>query len=242
MPQPLPPTLGEIRVEVATRSGLMGVNDTNARHKSLVDSFIRRAHREIFLANPWARLRKTVTFASVDQQTDYDIPDATYVGGIICLEALDTKGVHRPLVYDDSRDLSIYELSNATQPQWWRVIDDVIRVLPKVDAANFPSFYMEYEAAPVNLVNDADRAVTDGEAVIQKATIYLKRHLGTFADLKTEEMEHADYLKHARNFTLPGRMYGTASRDWQGPIYVRLNSYPTGAGTGPYTPTWNPWA
>lgn len=242
MSQPLPPTLSALRRSVAVRCGLAQGTDINARHRELIDEFIRKAQREVFLRASWSRLRRTTVIPLVTGQVDYDIPDATYVGGIIALEVVNLNNTNSPLTYDDSRDLQVYENADPTQPQWWRVVNDNIRILPKPNAADFPSLYMEYELGLVDPVNDQDRIVCDGEAVVQLATLSMKTHMGTFTDLSTDKATFLQYLKDLRSYNNPTRMYGQASRDWHGPIYVRLNSYPTGAGTGPYSPTWAPWA
>ncbi len=242
MSQPLPPTLSAIRRSVAVRCGLAQATDVNARHRELIDEFIRKAQREIFLRASWARLRRTASIPLVTGQVDYDIPDATYVGGIITLEVVNLSNNNTQLTYDDSRDLQAYENAEPTQPQWWRVVNDNLRILPQPNAADFPALYMEYELGLVDPVNDQDRVVCDGEAVVQLAVLSLKAHLGTFGDTSVDKATFLQYLKDMRSYNNPSRMYGQASRDWQGPIYVRLNSYPTGAGTGPYSPTWAPWA
>jgi len=241
MSQPLPPTLSAIRRSVAVRCGLSQATDINSRHRELIDEFIRKAQREIFLRASWARLRQTASIPLITGQVDYDIPDATYVGGIITLEVVNLNNTNQQLTYDDSRDLQAYENDAPTQPQWWRIVNDNIRILPQPDATQFPSLYIEYELGVVDPVNDQDRIVVDGEAVVQLATISMKKQMGTFSDLADDEKTFVRYLVDLRSYNNPTRMYGQASRDWQGPIYVKLNSYPTGAGTGPYSAMWNPW-
>ena len=241
MPQPLPATLSEMRASVMTRSGLSTVNDVNARHRSLIDEFLRKAQRYIYLKATWARMRRAASFASQDEVTDYDIPDDTTVGGIYRLVIVDVDGVEDQLVYDDVADLQALTLSAKGKPQYYRIIDDVIRVLPKVDAAAYPTFRIEYELAPQPLVNDQDRPAVDSEAMVQHATMAMRSHMGIEEDPKMKMLELQEYLELLKQQVNPGRMYSMASRTFQGPAYYEWNGYPTGIGTGPYWSGWSPW-
>ena len=243
MTLPVQPTLAEMKRSVLVRSGLADMADINARYNDLLTELINRAQLKIYLEANWTALRVRTTFASVDDTTDYDIPSATSIGGIIRLAIKDLDDSETDLSYDDTSDIEGYLKTDKTKPTFWRIIDGVIRVLPKVDATAYPTFIMEYMTVPTTLVNDTDRCAIDGEALKQYATILFKRHLGTFKDsLRSDELDLGAYIMLLRGRNAPARMFNLASRQYMGPAYGPGISSVTGYGITPYYwAGWSPW-
>lgn len=242
MSLPLLPTLVQLRRSVAIRAGLATQNDATLRYQAQIDEYLNKAQKMIDLRASWARRVVRGTFASVDDETDYDIPTGTNIGSITRLAIQDINGVETELFEDSSPQYETLRLVNKTRPIVYRIIDQVIRVLPKVEATTYPTFIIEYQTRTTPLVNDADRTSVDDEAMIQMATTDIRKRLGfiTSVEARAENKDTWDYLKDLRQELNPARAYSMVSSALDGPDYIRYG-IPSGMGTSPYYVGWSPW-
>lgn len=242
MALPLPPTLVELRRSVAIRSGLATQNDSTLRYQAQVDEFINKAQRIIDLKASWARRNIRATFAATTGTTDYDIPNNSTLGAISRLAIQNADGVEVELFYDNRPAYETLRLVDNGQPVVYRIIDEVIRVLPAVDATLWPTFIMEYQTAAATLVNDADRCSVDPEAIIQMATADIRKMLGLITPVEAAaDMAAAfAYLNDLQQELNPSRAWSMVSSAVDGPAYIRYG-IPSGMGTSPYYAGWSPW-
>lgn len=244
MSLPLPPTLVQMRRSVAIRAGLATQNDTSLRYQAQIDEYLNKAQKFIDLNAIWARRMVRSTFASVDDETDYDIPTDANIGSIARLAIQDIDGVESELFEDDRPMFEALRLVTKGMPRVYRIIDQVIRVQPKVDAATWPTFIVEYEVRATDLVNDSDRTSVDAEAMIQFATTDIKRMLGLIEanEVGPENQLTMSYLRLLRQQNSPSRSYSMVSSALDGPAYRKyFGGVPTGMGTSLYYAGWSPW-
>lgn len=239
---PQQPTLVELRRSVAIRSGLATQNDSSLRYQAQADEFINKAQRIIDLKASWARRNIRATFAATTGTTDYDIPNNATLGAISRLAIQNADGVEVELFYDNRPAYETLRLVDNGQPVVYRVIDEVIRVLPAVDATLWPTFIMEYQTAASTLVLDSDRCSVDAEAVIQFASTDLRKMLGliTLTEATAEKAETFTYLNDLQQELNPSRAWSMVSSAVDGPAYIRYG-IPSGMGTSPYYAGWSPW-
>lgn len=237
MTLPLSPTLADVRNSVAIRCGLATSGTLANNLRAVIDEMVRKCQAQIYLRATWARQVFEQTITAVNGERDYDIPSVTTIGGILRVAAVDSKGKFKAMAYDDLLDIENITYTPG-KPEFWKIIDDMLRVKPAPDTTEYPSFLLLLYRAPASMVADADRTVVDGEALIQLATIGVKEYLGVGGDQRVARAEFERYLLDLRQSVSPPRMFLIATRRLDGPAYW---TWPTvDAATMPYAVDWNP--
>lgn len=243
MALPLPPTLEQLQEAVSIRVGLFTSGKLSKSMEKIITEHINQAQREIFMRCAWARLLVEQEISTAQGVRDYDIPDlATSVAGIQQVLVVNTDGRRFQLDYDDALALeaSTTQVETASRPRTWQIVNDVMRLSPAVDAANYPTLVVYLVKGDKPLVNGQDRACVDREALVQYVTILVKEYLGVGGSQAAARETYRQYLIDLRSAnTGPGRSFNIASELPTGVPYWR---YPTVAiGVSPYSPSWNPW-
>jgi len=210
-----------------------------AQLQPLIDEFINQTQKQLYTRAYWARLSRRLEFSLVTDQTDYDIPSVTTIGGIHRVTVADLNGREIELKYEDVLEVQDFTRVNSSRPIFFSVNDDVLRISPSPDATKFPTMFMEVELALTKLVADTDRTVIDTEALVQGATILLRKDLGTGGSQASADADLRQYLLDLRGLVSPNRSYPIASRTIDGPAYWRqpsVNQY-----AQPFSTDWNPW-
>jgi hypothetical protein len=241
---PLQPTFGDIRNAVAIRSNLARSGNLASNIKPLIDEFIRKGQRYIYIQFPWVRLDTRITMPLVAGQAVYDIPDEYHEGTIRTLgviskdEAGDATTLPREwrLQYDGMLDVRNLQRVPG-RPQNWRIIDQAITLSPVPDDA-WATLVIEGQLREATLANDADRVSVDGESLIEYATILLREHMD-LGDTKMARIEWSASVTRMRGLYKPVQAYPIASARSDGPAYWDRPSTPMGY--VPYTNDWSPW-
>ena len=237
---PLETSLVDLRREVATRCGLNSTGKMGERFNALILSHLNQAQKEIYLRAYWARLQRKISVPLQAGVTDYDIPDATTLGGIhrVTVQNNAAPPHEYALIYEDALETQDYLTINNTKPMYFQLINDIIRVVPQPDTSVYPNLFMYCELAAVPLVAETDLASVDSEALIQNATIKTKIFLGVGGDIGEAKATYERYMLDLRSNIGMSRSYPIASRKIDGPIYWKapsVNAYST-----PFAPDWNP--
>lgn len=234
MPEPLSPTLVELRNSVLIRGGYSVVGNQASGMYPLVDEFLRKAQQELHKEAPWIREYKRTTQSLITDQSDYDFPD----------DALMSSMGRIAIMNSDGNEFNVYAangaiVNNATKtsgtPTFVSYINQMIRLRP-APTSEWLTLVYEYYAGPAPLVAETDRPTVDGECMIQRATYLLKRHTGLGGDWTADREEHLRYLKRTeqeqgivRSISMRGSVpLRTSSRSWVG-------------GNQPWRADWNPW-
>lgn len=231
MPEPLAPTLTELRNSVLIRTGMNVTDGSAQQYFPVVDELLRRSQKELHLEAPWLRNYVRTLQNMTVGASDYDLPDDALISDMGRVSVVNTDGKQYPLEYGDGAVRNI--TTDNGHPIWYEIQDQIVRVYPAPDA-EWVSLVYEYHKGPSDLVGETDRPTIEGEALIQRATFYLKRHTGFGGDWKTDREEHVRYL--------------TRLRQEQGVVRT-LNMRPFKPGRGyrtvgngaVYTSTWSPW-
>jgi len=229
----LQPTLGEVRKSVMLRAGVGQPGPSNALIQAQTDEYINQSQLELYYEAEWVRKSVTATFNFIAGVADYNVPDDCDIGNVNRLYIENNKGSFYEPKYDFLVDfLNTYKTPNM--PRFWTIQDGVIRFLPAPDGTTWIKFHFDYYLDATPLVNDADRASVDGEALIQRATIKLQTQLGIGGDVSLAMSQHLKYLDRVRVNQGPPQAFPMAPRKVDGPAYWdRARSIP-------YTPEWNP--
>jgi hypothetical protein len=174
----------------------------------------------------------------VTGQSDYDIPSFTTIGMIHRVSVTNSDDKVFWVRYDDSLDLENFPPTATGQPQYYRIVNDLLRLYPSVDATNWPTLTITASAAPAPMISDTDRPVVDAEALIRLATIDMKEYLGIGGPQQNKRMEFERYLLDLRADTSPSRSFNMASDNVIGPAYWTVPT--VDAATTPFAPGWNP--
>lgn len=253
MSLPLLPTLEEVRNEVAQRCGIANSGTLPAKQKPQIDSEIRRAQRELFVAYPWLRRNVSVNIMLSADVATYDVPNSLSLGGIYRVLLLDTDGVRKfELRYDDMVDIDNTYHSSA-RPTFWKIMGAAISAspappVPRPDLSivlapppdgTWTTLIIEGQMRDYPPQADDDRVMLDGEAIIQMATIRYKEFLGIGGPQAQNRSDFISYVRGMRGQEAPGRAIAIASRRADGPAYWDRPS--TAAGYAPWASEWGPW-
>lgn len=247
MPLPLLPTLVEVRNAVAVRARLARNGQLLTAQIPVIDETIRKAQRHIYTSFPWAvnSIRRSTTLTA--NQSSYDLPADIYPGQIHYLAVIDQSEVEKqeatpsyvprefPLIIEQlSTHLQAYP--DAGRPKHARIINQMLELYPAPDT-EWQTLVLEGRPRESALINEQDRAVVDGEALIELATILICEDL----ELRDVRQRRADWLgsmARLRNLDRPAQMYNVASERYAGPVYRQGNDVGPNA---TYTTRWSPW-
>lgn len=230
MPEPIPPTLTELRNSVLIRAGFSTANGQAAGYFPIVQEFLKQAQEELFLEAPWLRTWVRTTQTLTTDEPEYDLPDDAPIGRM-----------NRIAVSDGDKEYTLGygagEIRNFTQtsnrPIWYEIQDNVIKLHP-APSSEWTTLIYEYYQGPAALVNDADRPSIPGEPLIQRATYLLKRHTGLGGDWKDDREEHMRYLLRLASDQ------GEIRHISMTPANDRIPD-PTVGNGAPYSTIWYPW-
>lgn len=231
MPEPLPPTLTELRNSVLVRTGFNITDGSAGQFFPLVEELLRRSQKELHLEAPWLRNWKRTEVTTTADEGDYDLPDDAYITDMNRVAVLDAEGKEYELVFGDGPIRNI--TSESGRPKWYEIQDNVLRLHP-APTAEWPTLIYEYYQGPSDLVSDTDRPTIDGEAMVQRAAYYLKRHTGFGGEWQPEREEHLRYLKR-----LQEQQGEIRTMDMRG--RRRLLVSRTIGNHAAWTTTWSPW-
>lgn len=244
MALPLPPTLLKLRQSVGIRVGLATSGSLSLSMQDLVDEYLNKCQREIFLRATWARQVIDVVIPLIQAQRDYDVPaEAGSIGGVQRLDVQDNKGTRWELRYEDALwvENNITFTNTPSRPTTWQYINDVIRITPAPDAATWPQINCRLIRDDAPLIVQTDRTSVDGEALVQYATIGVKEYMQVGGDQTKARAEFSQYLIDLRSASVgPGRMFNIATERLTGVPYWHLA--PLNGMNMPFDTSWNPWA
>lgn len=230
MPEPIPPTLSELRNSVLIRSGFSTANGQAAGYFPIVQEFLRQAQNELFLEAPWLRAWVRDEQSLITDQSEYDLPDdapITRMGRV----AVSNGDMEYDLSFGDGMIRNITK--DSSKPMWYEIQDGVIKLHP-APSSEWTTLIYEYYRGPANLVNDADRPTIPGEPLIQRAAYLLKRHTGLGGDWQADREEHIRYL--SRLASEQGEVRAINMR----PRAIR-RAFRTNGNGAVWTDNWNPW-
>ena len=231
MPEPLTPTLTELRNSVLIRAGMNITDGSAGQYFPLVDELLRKSQKELHLEAPWLRNYVRTTQDLTTDNTDYDLPDDAAFSDMGRVSVADTEGKQYELVYGDGMVRNVTQTSN--RPLWYEIQDQVVRVYP-APSSEWVTLIYEYHRGPAQLIGETDRPSIDGEAMVQRATYYLKRQTGFGGDWQPEREEHLRYLHR-----LQQEQGVVRAIDMRGSL--RQRRVPIDGNGAPYTPYWAPW-
>lgn len=214
---PLPPTLEETRRAVAVRLNYGPQAAASPAMSDLLDEFIRQAAREVLLEAPWVELRQRLGVALQDGVERYEFPDNMEPGRLERVLVLDTEDRE----YELQAGIRPYERSDlganpdyTDLPLRYEIMDQDLVILPRPNTERYPMLVIEGYARPPEPHHSDDRVPVDKEALIQKATVIGKLHLGTKdAMVAAQNLRH--YLERIRSMQSEGetiRVGGAFSR------------------------------
>lgn len=193
-----PPTLADLRTSVAVRLGFGPQAAQSEAQVGLLDEWIRRAARELFLEAPWVSLRLRIEIPLTTNVSIYDIPDGFEVGNIDRVILVSEDGREQELGAGvRPYERSLWAESQATMPQRYEFIDGEMRLYPKPDATRFPTLLIEGKSTSPDPRQPDDLVPLDDEAVIQWAVAIGKKHLGT-ADAAVADRDARLYVARVR--------------------------------------------
>jgi hypothetical protein len=178
----LQPTLAEARQEVMNRCGLATEGNIPRAVQGTMDSRIRSAQKQLYELYPWLRNYVTGEITLSNGVRDYDVPDDTEPGEI---DYISVRRISDGWVYPLERGVRPVERNYLisvppanSMPMRFDFINGIIRIDPAPDTTYFDVLQLQYYQVIVSLVEDTDRLVIDGEAVIMYAEILTKQHYG----------------------------------------------------------------
>ena len=234
MPEPLVPTLVDLRNSVLIRGGYSVIGNQAAGMYPIVDEFLRSAQNELHKEAPWIREYKRTTQSLVTDQTDYDFPDDALMSSMGRISIINTDGNEFPLYAANGPGIN-----NATKtsgaPTFVSYVNNIIRLKP-APTADWATLVYEYYAGPAPLVAETDRPTVDGECLIQRATYMLKRHTGLGGDWEAVRQEHLRYLKRTQE-----EQGIVRSISMRGAVPLKNDPRWYGTNRQPWQAGWNPW-
>lgn len=241
MSLPLYPTLTEMVESVRIRSGAIGAS-LSGDQVSFIKEALRQSQAELYFEAEWVRLHLQVQITLTEGLTDYDLPDGIEVGNLHRLMVYAPTGVPGQGQYievDNDDGTWVYNAYKTnSRPKVYTIWDGgVIRLKPAPDAT-WTTLVIDYDSAQNPLVNNADRPSVDPEALIQRATIKVKKMFG-IGDPSADEVQHEKYLQHVRHNQGPNESFRMASDAITGPDYWKYTNRAIGRTS--WTTDWNPW-
>jgi len=88
MPEPLAPTLTELRTSVLVRTGMNVTDGSAQQYFPVCDELLRRAQKELHLEAPWLRNYVRTTQDLTTGNRDYDLPDDALISDMGRVSAL----------------------------------------------------------------------------------------------------------------------------------------------------------
>lgn len=233
MPEPLAPTLVEIRNSVLIRAGYTTSNNQAVDAYPLADEMIRKAQRELHLEAPWLTQRTRTTYTLTPDEAVYDTPDDALISRIGRLAVINASGNEYDLVAAHGAILR-NATKTSNQPLYYEIVDQAFRLYP-APTSEWVTLVVEYYAGPSQLIGETDRPNVDGEALIQRATYLMKRSTGLGGDPDRDMQDHMRYLQRTsqeqgeiRSFSMLGK--------------VRMKySNTSGWNRRAWRDDWNPW-
>lgn len=230
MPEPLTPTLTELRNSVLIRTGMNITDGSAGQYFPLVDELLRKSQNELHLEAPWLRNYVRTTQALTTDSRDYDLPDDANFSDMGRVSVINSDGKQYPVKYGDGQVRNYTTDSN--RPLWYEIQDQVVRLYP-APSSDWVTLVYEYHRGSSQLVGDTDRPTIEGEALVQRATYYLKRQTGFGGDWKPEREEHLRYLDRLKEEQ--GVVRALDMRPSKGAVWTSIGD---GA---PYDTNWSPW-
>lgn len=175
----LQPTLAEIRSSVLARCGLATEGNIPRNIQEILDERIRSAQLQLYEEAFWLANYVSREIELVTGQTDYDCPDDTEPGQIDWISVKDLDGKLYELEAGTiPSDSNVLANTQPALPLRYDFIDQIIRVKPVADITKYPALVLWYRQRPGAFIEDAERAVIDGEALKMLSEILIKDHFG----------------------------------------------------------------
>ena len=99
------PTKVEMRAELFSRLGMETQGAQAAADTGLIDSWIRRSNKRLWLECSWLRSRTRFSIPLVTGQSEYDWPDNVDSGSLELMEVANTSGLLFPLTIGIDEDI-----------------------------------------------------------------------------------------------------------------------------------------
>jgi len=240
----LQPTLGEVRIATLLRCGLASEGNIPRNIQGIIDEKIRSAQRQLYELYPWLATFVQREITLVDQQAAYDIPDDTEPGKITYV-VVSRKA--DGLLFEMDRGIRPDEMNyinqgvaKGSQPLRYEFIDQQMLVAPKPDTAYYDKLLLYYYQIPSAFIEDAERAVVEGEALKMLSEILVKEHfggqetdrlradLGTYIDRVKMKQGNGDGFQMGGHQSIATRTQRRNRFAWSG---VRANTWRD----------WRPW-
>jgi hypothetical protein len=178
----LQPTLGELRHETLNRCGLATEGNVPRTIQDIIDSRIRSAQKQLYELFPWLATYVTGTITLANGVGDYDIPDDTEPGKItfVALNRISDGWVVELERGIRPAEMNYYAqaMTKGSMPLRFDFIDNVLRIAPVPDTTYYDVLKIAYFQTPPKMVEDSERAVVDGEALLMLTEILVKEHFG----------------------------------------------------------------
>jgi hypothetical protein len=192
MPQPLAPTLVEIRNSVLVRAGYTIVGDQAADMYPLADEMIRKAQNELHREAPWLTQRSRAEYALTTGESVYDTPDDAQMSRIGRVAVINQAGNEYDLIARSGAQVRNATKTSA-QPRYYEITENALLLHPSPND-DWVTLVIEYYAGPAALLGETDRPNVDGEALIQRAAYLVKRATGLGGDWNADMQDHMRYL------------------------------------------------
>lgn len=197
----LQPTLGEIRTATLMRCGLASEGNVPRNIQGIIDEKIRSAQKQLYELFPWLVTFVQREVALVNEQAAYDIPDDTEPGKITFVVV---SRINDGWLFEMDRGIRPDEMNyinqgmaKGSQPLRYEFIDQQIIVAPRPDTTYYDKLILYYYQIPGAFIEDAERAVVDGEALKMLAEILVKEHFGG-QDTRQLRADMAQYIDRVK--------------------------------------------
>jgi hypothetical protein len=164
----------------------------------LIESFIRGAQAHLVLKCPWLRLSASRDITLLDGVSAYDFPDDLEPGRFadVLVRNISSQRL-LPMEFDPSYSARNSYLNSVSRPLYYWFEDEHINISPKPDVAQWDIIRISGYLRDRPLVNDADLASVDGEALVQRAEILARPRLG-LPVLPMMLEDHMNYVRAVR--------------------------------------------
>lgn len=239
----LQPTLGEVRSSVLARCGLATQGNVPRNIQAILDERIRSAQRQLYELYPWLQTFVSREIPLVADTTDYDVPDDTDPGHIqfVSVRRLeDGKLYELEPFYTPTEPNTIVETTEGGLPLRYNFIDQIMRIQPKPDVTEYDALVLWYNQTVPAFIEDSERAVVDGEALIQLSEILVKNHFGG-QDTDALERSLERYVDRKRSRQSDGAGFQMGGRRSFRGMPDRRNRFHGGMLRASYGDAWRPW-
>lgn len=189
MAEALFPTLVLVRERALARAGVTTEGGAAAPYYPIALEKLREAQNTLIEEASWTRLRRRFTQPLVDGVHEYDIPDLSTFSMLERVTVLSTTGQEYDLAPGAGAQVRNAFHSKGL-PAYFEFQNDEIRVEPAPDASRYPTMVIDAWLAAGDLNTEQERVVVHEEALIQRAALLIKEHLGIGGEISNAWKRH----------------------------------------------------